>query len=334
MSFIQESTDRLADVINHLTADINYLECQIESVLTSNTKLLSNQYPGKVLSQLLGGKRAAITVGDILTEIECQRVNVTVLRSLFLQNKYATRPLVQFIDSSNTSIIAQIFPDSNAYVGIHFYELYTPGRIFTFNIAGRFYNYVNYTLSHANMHINSLRPTFEPIIENYKPLDYMKAYDELPRGHLGFRDMSNILLSISHINRIKQKILKEATLSSEDGNSEFDGGVISDEMEETFVKSLGFINSSLLSALYMLLFHLSLIWATVWTICFIKRLIPRVRNEAVPQLRRFRQYIAARRVRDNIADPPIRNNRDEIIPIYTERPRVDDNPNLYPNLAE
>ncbi|XP_077970203.1 uncharacterized protein LOC144424625 [Styela clava] len=340
IGFIQESTDRVSEVINKLTADINYLECQIESILTTNIKLLSKQYPGKILSQLLGGNRAAITVGDILTEIECQRINVTVLRNLFLQGKYATRPLVHFINNSNETIIAQIFPDSNAYVGIHFFENYTPGRIFTFQIDGRFYNYVNYTLNHADSHVKFLRPTFKPFVDNFNPIDYNEAYNELPRGHQGYDDINNMLLSISHINLIRERILSEQTLPNADSTSDTDTDAISHEVQDTFVHALSFIKTSILSGIYMLLFHLSLIWATIWTVCFIKKLCPKLRDEGLPRIQRLRQYLAARREQVNPVEPPqplVQNNRqDQGGQIYQSRsnPNNRSNSNLYPSLAD
>ncbi|XP_077975542.1 uncharacterized protein LOC144431369, partial [Styela clava] len=337
VGFIQESTDRVSEVINKLTADINYLECQIESILT-NIKLLSKQYPGKILSQLLGGNRTA--VGDILTEIECQRINVTVLRNLFLHGKYATRPSVHFINNSNETIIAQIFPDSNSYVGIHFLENYMPGRISTFQIDGRFYNYVNYTLNHADMHVKFLRPTFKPFVDNFNPIDYNEAYNELPRGHQGYDDINNMLLSIIHIILIRERILIEQTLPNADSTSDTDTDVISHEVQDTFVHALSFFKTSILSGIYMLLFHLSLIWATIWTVCFIKKLCPKLRDEGLPRIQRLRQYLAARREQVNPVEPPqplVQNNRqDQRGQIYQPRPNPNNrsNSNLYPSLAD
>ena len=43
---------------------------------------MAKQYPGETLSSLTGRKRAAITAGDVLTEIHCQPVQGIVLHSL------------------------------------------------------------------------------------------------------------------------------------------------------------------------------------------------------------------------------------------------------------
>ena len=60
-------------------------------------------------------------------------------------------------------------------------------------------------------------------------------------------DMTNILLSLSHVNRIRDEILRGHPLSSDDDKSETDTGVISHRVQDTFVNSLSFINSSVLS---------------------------------------------------------------------------------------
>ncbi|XP_077974075.1 uncharacterized protein LOC144429752 [Styela clava] len=338
--FIQENTDRVTEVIINISSDINYLECQLESILTRIYKTLSKQYPGQILNEVLGGKHAAITVGDILTEIHCEQINVTILRSLYYNNTYATRPLVTFLNKNNVTIVAQIFTDTNVYAGIHFFENFVSGRTFTFAINGRYYTYINYTLTHTNAHIQSLRPSLTKINETFKPMEYQKIFQDMPHGgHSGFEDLNNILISINHLNLIKEKILLDHKSSSETNtNNQFT--TTKNKVEDNFVNALSFISHPILSAFYMLAWHLGMFWGIVLTILVIKRMIPMLKTSSTPVYNRARQFWITFRNPAQELNPvePLpnvnRTNREDTetaVPIHA--PHTSNNlPNLYPNL--
>ncbi|XP_077973613.1 uncharacterized protein LOC144428368 [Styela clava] len=338
--FIQENTDRISEVIADLTSDINHLECQLETILTRVDKILSKQYPGQILEEMLGDNRAAITVGDILTEIQCEKINATVLKTLIFNDTYATRPLLSLLYKNNETVIAQMFTDTNVYAGIHFFENYVSGRTFTFLIDGRYYTYTNYTLRHTNANIKALRPTLKPMKETFKALEYETIFQNMPHaGHSGFEDFNNILKSINHLNLVRERILLDHKPSIK-ANKNNDYIMAKNEVEENFVNALSFINHPILSALYMLAFHLGMFWGVVWTICYIKRMIPMFRDKSTPYIQTIRQHWVDYRnpTQPTIAETTQNNNRsnrediETVVPIHA--PHVSNShPNLYPTLS-
>ena len=85
----------MSKTINNLNADIHFLECQIQSIFSTMYSILGKSFPGPVLSALLRRHTAAITIGDVLTELMCIPVNATLLKSLKHGNYFSLRPLVQ-----------------------------------------------------------------------------------------------------------------------------------------------------------------------------------------------------------------------------------------------
>jgi len=108
-----------------------------------------------VLSSLLHRTTAGIIVGDVITELACEPINVTVLPSLKHRKSFSSCPLVKFLDSSGNITMGQIYRDRNVHEGVKFFEKFIPGWIFTFNINNTFYTFQNYTLTHANTEIDS-----------------------------------------------------------------------------------------------------------------------------------------------------------------------------------
>jgi len=138
----------MEEIIKQLNIDTHFLECQIQNLFTTLYSILGRQYPGQVLSSLLHRATAGITIGDVITELACEPINVTVLPSLKHGKYFSFRPLVEFLDSSGNITMGQIYRDGNVYKGVKFFEKFIPGRIFTFNINNTFYTFQNYTLTH------------------------------------------------------------------------------------------------------------------------------------------------------------------------------------------
>ena len=119
--FVTETSDTTAEKLRNLTSDIHFVECQLQSLLTTLFSVMAKQYPGETLSSLTDRKRAAITVGDVLTEIHCQPVQGIVLHSLVYNNTFSSRPLVEFL-VNDTRKVGQIWSDGFLYEGIRFRE--------------------------------------------------------------------------------------------------------------------------------------------------------------------------------------------------------------------
>nr|XP_026694673.1 uncharacterized protein LOC113475150 [Ciona intestinalis] len=108
---INEVSDTLTESMRNMTADIHYLECTIQSLVSTLYSLVSRQYPGDILSKILGGQRAAITVGDLMTELTCENINGTILHSLEHGKLFATRPLIRYRDHAGKFRIGQLYRD-------------------------------------------------------------------------------------------------------------------------------------------------------------------------------------------------------------------------------
>ena len=152
-SFVTESVDIMSETINNLNADIHFLECQIQSPFSTMYSILGKSFSGPVLSTLLRHHTAAITIGDVLTELMCIPVNASLLKSLKHSNYFSLHPLVQYVDHSNVTRVGQLYGNGNLYKGVHLVEQFIPGCVFTFRMNGKFHTFQNYTLTHADTDI-------------------------------------------------------------------------------------------------------------------------------------------------------------------------------------
>ena len=148
--FVTENADIIRETLHDLNSDIHYLECQIQSLLSTLYSVLGRQYPGRVLTSLLRRQSAGITVGDVITELVCTPIIVTLVHSLQHGQYFSSRPLILCYDFNGTLQTGQLYRDGNAYPGVKFLESFIPGRVFTFLINGTFYTFQNYTLTHAD----------------------------------------------------------------------------------------------------------------------------------------------------------------------------------------
>ena len=140
--FFQELTDTMQETINKLKSDLNFQECQLQSLFSTLYSFVGRQYPGLVLTSLLYKPTAGITVGDVLTEITCIKSNVTLLPSIRHGNAFSSRPLVRISGRNSTSQIGQVYRDGNVYVSVRLIENFVPGRLFTFLIHDKILHFL------------------------------------------------------------------------------------------------------------------------------------------------------------------------------------------------
>ena len=207
-SFVTESADIMSETINNLNADIHFLECQIQSIFSTMYSILGKSFPGPVLSALLRRHTAAITIGDVLTELMCIPVNATLLKSLKHGNYFSLRPLVQYVDHLNVTRVGQLYGDGNLYEGVHLVEQFIPGRVFTFRINGKFHTFQNYTLTHADADICPLSPHLAPLRTHYDALDYQSFVNLFPSSNLGIEDVNSVLRTLSEANLMHHQLTR------------------------------------------------------------------------------------------------------------------------------
>ena len=69
-----------------------------------------------MLTSLLHRQSAGITVGDVITELACTPINVTLVHSLQYGQYFSSRPLIQYYDFNGTLQTGQLYRDGNAYL--------------------------------------------------------------------------------------------------------------------------------------------------------------------------------------------------------------------------
>ena len=265
--FVTESSDLMREKIRNLTSDIHFVECQLQALLTTLFSLMSRQYPGDTLSSLTGQRKAAITAGDVLTEITCQTVEGIVLQSLKQNEMYSSRPLVEF-NINGTRKIGQIWPDGFLYVGVQFKEKYVPGKLVTFRINDMFYVFENYTLRHLDRDVKQLNPTlYHPKFQSM-PVDYSEALNLFPVHNDQYDDVQNMLLTISELQQDRNSI-REFLLSNSESDSfdiDYTGKVFGKTISNIFISVISAITNPILSGIFTVLTFLSLFWSLVLTV--------------------------------------------------------------------
>ena len=103
------------------TSDIHFMKFQLQSLLTTLFFVMAKQYPGETISSLTGRRRAAITAGDVLTEIHCQSMQGIVLHPLVYNNTLSSMSLVEFL-INDARKVGQIWSDGFLNEGIRFRE--------------------------------------------------------------------------------------------------------------------------------------------------------------------------------------------------------------------
>ena len=205
-SFVTESDDIISETIKNLNADIHFLECQIQSIISTMYSILGKSFPGPVLSALLRRHTAAITIGDVLTELMCIPVNATLLKSLQHGNYFSLRPLLQYEDHLNVTRVGQLCGDGNLYEGVPLIEQFIPGRVFTFHINGKFHIFQNYTLTHADTDICPLSLHLAPLHTHYEAFDYQSFVNLFPFSSLGIEDVNSMLQTLREANLMHHRL--------------------------------------------------------------------------------------------------------------------------------
>ena len=287
--FLQEMTDTMQETINKLNSDLNFQECQLQSLFTTLYSLVGRQYPGQVLTSLLRKPTAGITVGDVLTEITCINSNVTLLPSMRHGNVFSSRPLVRILGPNSTSQIGQVYRDGNVYVGVRLIENFVPSRIFTFLIHDKFYTFSNYTLIHSDANVYPLSPNLAPINAHYDTIDFQSFTHLFPSSTLGFEDVNSLLQTISETNMMRDQLsslFQHTDTSTNTYKPSYTLDATTSSIQNVFMQLISSISNPFINFLVTTAFVLSLIWSiilTTWTLRMcVSLLINKVKNRTHP----------------------------------------------------
>ena len=273
------STDPLFASFVTESTDIHFLECQIQSILSTMYSILGKSFLGPVLSALLRRHTAAITIGDVLTELMCIPVNATLLKSLKHGNHFSLRPLVQYVDHLNVTQVGQLYGDGNLYEGVHLVEQFIPGRVFTFRINGKFHTFQNYTSTHADTDICPLSPHLAPLHTHYEALDYQSFVNLFPSSRFGIEDVNSVLRTLSEANLMHHQLTrlfetKPSTAASADPSTLLNSSTLL--LKNVFLQMISCLTNPFLSGFLSILFILSFLWSFVLTLWTFRVLLPSV----------------------------------------------------------
>ena len=136
--------------IKDTDAQVNFLACRLESYLSQILRVVAESFPSEVLQLLLASPAAATFQHGILAQLACKESTVTLLRSLQYSSKFGLRPLFAYQDQTRGRMLVQLYSGNVVFLGPPSLEEYQMHGVQRFNIQGRIYTYVNYTLQFSS----------------------------------------------------------------------------------------------------------------------------------------------------------------------------------------
>ena len=161
--FTTENNDLINEAFQHLTVELNFMQCEIESLFATLFHLLGRLYPGQILFTLSGTPTTGKTTGDLIVRIFCEPIHVTLLCALYFNGKFSSRPLIHFANRLNETVVGPIHRDGFVYAGIALFETYRPGKVVTFHILDHFYVFQNYFFTHRHHIVTKLSSSLQTI---------------------------------------------------------------------------------------------------------------------------------------------------------------------------
>nr|XP_018672265.2 uncharacterized protein LOC108950678 [Ciona intestinalis] len=272
-NMINEVSDTMVESLRNMTSDVHYLECTVQSLLSTLYTLVSRQYPGEALSEILGGRRAAITVGDLMTEITCEKINGTIMLSLKHHKLFATRPLIRYRDATGKPRIGQLYRDGFVYASVKFVEKYNPGRVMSFKILDSFYLFENYTLSHVDPKINYVTPSLTPVQFQHETLDYESLMNEFPESAGGMDDLTSMLATLSQAKLFHNKFYHYLDSNSNptiSADMEYVSSTLDASAKNIFLNVISSITSPAWTCVIMAALTLACFWGVFLTMWVVK----------------------------------------------------------------
>ena len=227
-----------------------------------------------MLSALSCHHTAAITIGDVLTELMCIPVNATLLKSLQNGNYFSLRFLLQYVNHLNVTRVGQLYGDGNLYEGVYLIEQSIPGHVFTFHISGKFHTFQNHTLTHADTDICPLSPHLAPLHIHYEALDYQSFVNLFPSSRLGIEDVNSVLQNLSEANLMYHqftRVFKTKPFSTTSADLSILLDYSKSFVKNAFLQMISCLTNPFLSGFLSILFILIPLWSfilTLWTFMF------------------------------------------------------------------
>jgi len=164
--------DRSLSAIKDADAQVNYLACRLKSYLLQILRVVAEPFPSEALQLLLASPAAATFQHGILTQLACKESTVTLLRSLPYGSKFGLQPLFAYQDQTRGRMLVQLYSGDIVFLGPPSLEKYQLHRVQRFNIQGRIYTYVNYTLKFSSEPMRQLSMSLSMINLSTHRFDY------------------------------------------------------------------------------------------------------------------------------------------------------------------
>ena len=160
--------------IKILQQKFNYILCQMQNEIQFNQRLLSKLYPSEIMSRYLQAQREAASYGDVLIEKLCHKANLTLIKSLRMNNKsFALRPIAQYMTGNETKIVQHKM--GNVWqMGVTKTDRETTGYV-NYEINGKEISYLNSEMIREPLPIKGLSLTMRKIAIEQQIYDFEKS---------------------------------------------------------------------------------------------------------------------------------------------------------------
>ena len=140
-----------------LEAKLNFNLCQMQKLVTMNTKLLAKLFPSTVMSQLFRKPISATNTNDIITTMSCYFANITLKSDMKVSDKiYSNKPLAYLHVPNNTDILLQYTVDHTWTQHIVSTTSAPYSGILAFSIDGIIFTYKNGSLVDTDLNVKQI----------------------------------------------------------------------------------------------------------------------------------------------------------------------------------
>ena len=202
---------------------------------------------------------------------------MTLLRTLYFNGKFSSRPLVHFANHLNETVVRQIHRDGFVYAGITLFEAYRPRQVVTFQILDQFYVFQNYSLTHRHHSVTKLSSSLQTIRSRFRNINFNNYLTIYPDLHESIEDFNSLLLVLSQ-DKLFHEQERQNLLMDNSATIGIDPTSIVNKIDKIFqnifILFLSGIISPMFSTLLSVLFLISLCWSLFWTVMLFKMLLP------------------------------------------------------------
>jgi len=154
----------------------------------------------------LASPAAATFQHGILTQVACTESMVTLLRSLQYGSKFGLRPLYACQDHTRGWVLVQLYSGNVVFLGPPSLEEYQMHRVQRFNIQGKIYTYVNYSLQFSSEPMRPLSMSLPMTNVSTHRFVYVASTALSSEASSQQRSYFSVLEQVAHASRLQQQL--------------------------------------------------------------------------------------------------------------------------------